>query len=103
MEGWPEAIGPDALDRARREDGLSQMELAALLGIGQPHLSKLLASTSRPSVKLSARISGYMQGRTRTKIDLPGWVHEVAEVAAASPAFRQLVISALQLAKNKKA
>ncbi|WP_338665899.1 helix-turn-helix transcriptional regulator [Pararoseomonas sp. SCSIO 73927] len=102
MEGWPEGTGPDALDRARREDGLSQTELAALLGIGQPHLSKLLTSVSRPSAKLGARISDYLRKRAGREIGLPGWVHEVAEMAATSPAFQQLVISALALARNKK-
>lgn len=102
MKGWPEGTSPKALERARREDGFNQAELAALLGIGQPYLSKLLTGAGLPSAKLGARILDYLRRRASAEADLPGWVREVAEVAATSPAFQQLITSALALARNKK-
>lgn len=90
-----------ALERARKEDQLSQQQLAAHLQISQSYLSKLLADTSTPSEEVARRIREYLG--QRWPLYAPSsddWLTLVAKTAQESIPFRELVLAALQLLKE---
>lgn len=104
MEEWRSGDGPSLLEQARREDGLSQQELAQRLGVGQPYLSKLLAKKVNPSSQALWRIGQYLNGRPpRMPDSAPDWAKQVVETAAASPDFKELVLAALRISRHQKA
>ena len=98
MEDWRSGGGPSLLDQARREDGLTQQELARRLGVGQPHLSRLLRGRAEPSPRLFLKIRRYL--RSKPRAPAPDWARQVVETAAASPDFLELVLAALKVAKH---
>jgi transcriptional regulator with XRE-family HTH domain len=95
MQMARESLAKD-LENYRRRNGLTQSDLARLLRISQPHLSRLLSGGTRAGVKLRVRVEKLVAGDPQ---DTPPteWSRIVAKVAARSPSFRKLVNTALQI------
>jgi transcriptional regulator with XRE-family HTH domain len=98
MARTDENVFGETLDRFRKSQGLTQSDLSRKLGIGQPHLSRLIAGGAMPSDKLRFRAEKLMTSIPRQRKD--EWTDKVAEAAARSPDFKRLVNSALEIVRR---
>jgi transcriptional regulator with XRE-family HTH domain len=87
-----------ALERARREDGLSQQALARALGSSQANVSKLLRGRHVPRPALAKAIRTYLATRHATPESLSSaWQGRLLAACERSKAFRDMVDAALLL------
>jgi transcriptional regulator with XRE-family HTH domain len=84
------------LDNFRRQEGLTQDDLARQLRVSQPHLSRILSGEVSPGNKLKLRAARLLAAQ-QTPRQHPEWAKKVAEAAGRSAAFRRLVGAALQM------
>lgn len=89
-------ILPSELEGFRRDQGLTQTELAAKLGISQPHLSRVLSGTVTPGDKLTFRLNRLL-GRKPESGAVDPWLERVKTASARSTSFKELVESALDI------
>mgnify|MGYP002479348985 CR=1 FL=1 len=78
--------------------GINQEALAALLGISQGHLSKILSGKTPAGRRTAARARGLLDANSRMAPASHGWLAAVGETARGSSAFRAVVDAALKLA-----
>jgi transcriptional regulator with XRE-family HTH domain len=94
---------PDALAKTlenfRRDHGMTQAELARRLGVGQPHLSRVISGKAIPGTKLTFRARRLLLAVSRPA-QTDEWLKAVAKAAARSPNFKQLVTSALEMLRR---
>jgi transcriptional regulator with XRE-family HTH domain len=89
------------LDNFRRQQGLTQGDLARQLRVSQPHISRILAGEVLPGDKLRLRVARLLAAQQTPRQSYPEWVGKVAEAAGRSAAFRRLVGAALQMLEKK--
>jgi transcriptional regulator with XRE-family HTH domain len=77
--------------------GINQDALAALLGISQGHLSKILSGKTPAGRRTVARARDLLDGNFRVASASDGWLAIVGETARGSSAFRAVVDAALKL------
>lgn len=78
--------------------GINQDALAALLGISQGHLSKILSGKTPVGRRTAARARDLLDANSRTTLASGGWLATVGETARGSSAFKAVVDAALKLA-----
>lgn len=78
--------------------GINQDALAALLGISQGHLSKILSGKAPAGRRTAARARDLLDANSQTASALGGWLATVGETARGSRAFKAVVDAALKLA-----
>jgi transcriptional regulator with XRE-family HTH domain len=88
------------LDNFRKQEGLTQDDLARLLRVSQPHVSRILSGDVPPGDKLRLRAARLLAAR-QTPTQHPEWAEKVAAAAGRSAAFRRLVGAALEMLKKK--
>lgn len=81
--------------------GINQDALAALLGISQGHLSKILSGKTPVGRRTAARARDLLDENFRTAPASSGWLATVGETARGSSAFRAVVDAALKLANAR--
>jgi transcriptional regulator with XRE-family HTH domain len=92
-----------ALERAGKEDGLSQMALARRLGSSQATISKIIAGTHAPRPALASTIRAFLGKRWPAYgIGSEEWMALVKRTAEQSDAFANLLISALSLTNKNE-
>lgn len=92
-----------ALERARREDGLSQEALARTLGSSQANISKLLRGQQRPRPELEASIRSYLAARPAgVAHPSEAWTRRLLAACERSPAFRDVIDAALLLVNENE-
>ncbi len=92
-----------ALERARREDGLSQDALARTLGSSQANISKLLRGRHTPRPELEAAIRSYLGGRHKgAALPSEAWTRRLLAACERSQAFRDVVDAALSLVNENE-
>jgi len=79
--------------------GINQDALAALLGISQGHLSKILSGKTPAGRRTAARARNLFDANFHRAPALGGWLLTVGETARGSSAFRAVVDAALKLAE----
>jgi DNA-binding XRE family transcriptional regulator len=84
------------LDNFRRQEGLTQDDLARQLRVSQPHISRILSGEVSPGTKLRLRVARLLAAQQIPR-QHPEWAEKVAEAAGRSAAFRRLVGAALQM------
>ena len=89
------------LDNFRRQQGLTQDDLARQLRVSQPHISRILAGEVPPGNKLRLRAARLLAAQQTQRQHHPEWAEKVAEAAGRSSAFRRLVSAALQMLEKK--
>lgn len=88
------------LDNFRRQEGLTQDDLARQLRVSQPHISRILSGDVPPGNKLRLRVARLLAAR-QTPTQHPEWAEKVAAAAGRSAAFRRLVGAALEILEKK--
>jgi len=78
--------------------GINQDALAALLGISQGHLSKILSGKTSAGRRTAARARELLDANSHTAPASGGWLATVGETACRSSAFKAVVDAALRLA-----
>lgn len=86
----------DRLDNFRKQRGMSQGDLARLLGVSQPHISRVLSADVPPGDKLRSRAMKILAAQQEAP-ENPEWLEKVAAAAGKSEAFRRLLAEALTL------
>jgi len=81
--------------------GINQDALAALLGISQGHLSKILSGRTPVGRRTAARARELLDVSSRTVLTSRGWLEIVGDAARQSPAFKAVVDAALKLAEAR--
>jgi transcriptional regulator with XRE-family HTH domain len=87
------------LENFRRDHGMTQAELARRLGVGQPHLSRVISGKAVPGTKLTFRARRLLFAGSAAN-ETEEWLKGVAKAAARSPSFRRLVTSALEMLRR---
>lgn len=85
------------LERARREDGLSQAALAKVLGSSQANVSKLLRGLHIARPVLDRSIRDYLASRAGPASGSETWKAHVLAACERSEAFRGIVDAAFKL------
>ena len=84
------------LDNFRRQQGLTQADLARQLRVSQPHISRILSGDVPPGDKLRLRVARLLTVQQRSTHQ-PECVEKVAAAAGRSAAFRRLLGAALEM------
>jgi transcriptional regulator with XRE-family HTH domain len=88
------------LDNFRRQEGLTQGDLARQLRVSQPHISRILSGDVPPGDKLRLRTAQLLAAR-QSLTQHSEWAEKVASAAGRSAAFRRLVGAALEMLEKK--
>jgi transcriptional regulator with XRE-family HTH domain len=80
---------------------INQDALAALLGISQGHLSKILSGGTPAGRRTAARARDLLDANPRTAPASGGWLAAVGETARRSSEFKAVVDAALKLADSR--
>lgn len=86
-----------ALKARQRKGAVTQVELAAALGIHQGHLSKVMAGKAPLSRKLKAKAERLLQGEEAAPASLRDLEVELIQALRSSSTFRALMRAAMQL------
>lgn len=90
------------LKARQQKDELTQLELAAALGIHQGHLSKVMAGKAPLSIKLNARIERLLQNGEPADVSPEEFEVELINALRSSSAFRALIRAAMQLHRRRE-
>jgi transcriptional regulator with XRE-family HTH domain len=88
------------LDNFRRQQGLTQDDLARQLRVSQPHISRILSGSVPPGDKLRLRAARLLAAQP-IPTQRPEWVEKIVAAAERSAAFRRLVGAALEMVGKK--
>ncbi len=90
-----------ALKTRQRNDNLTQLELAAALGIHQGHLSKVLSGKVPLSRKLNVKVERLLEGDAAPTRVIEILESEVVQELRSSSAFRTFMRAAMQLHQQR--
>jgi len=89
------------LDNFRRQEGMTQEDLARRLRVSQPHISRILSGEVPPGDKLRLRATSLLSSR-REAPQHPDWANKVVAAAGRSVAFRRIVGAALDMLEKTR-